>query len=100
MEFLCHAPTALAETRIAYLPTAHEDLTARLSDSLCHMGGRFFGDALVTLAMVVGTNIEDGMVFTVVPSDEFVVFLDEREETVARLGHLSAFFHLRQQPTT
>ena len=50
--------------------------------------------------MVVGTDIKDGVVLTVVPANELVVLLDKREEAVAALAHLTAFLHLSQKPTT
>jgi hypothetical protein len=41
------------------------------------------GDALVSLAMVVGAYIKDGMVFTIVPTDDFFVRLGKGEEGLA-----------------
>ena len=57
-------------------------------------------DALVALAVVVGTHIEDGMIFAVIPTDELVVFLDKREEAVAAILVLAALLHLSQKPRT
>ena len=50
--------------------------------------------------MVIGTDIEDGMVVAVVPADELIVFLDEREEVVGTILVLAAFLYLGQQPRT
>ena len=58
----------------------------------------FFGDALVALAVVVGTDIKEGMVFAVVPADECIFLPGEGEEVVAALSHLSALLHLCQEP--
>ena len=58
----------------------------------------FLGDALVALAVVIGTDIKEGVVFAVVPTDEHIFFLGEREEVVAALSHLSALLHLCQEP--
>ncbi len=52
----------------------------------------------IALAVVVGADVEDGVVLTVVPAYEPVVFLDEGEEVVARLSHLAALLHLCQEP--
>ena len=48
--------------------------------------------------MVIGTDVEDGMVLTIVPTDELIVFLDKREEVVLLLLVLHTTTHLRQQP--
>ena len=50
--------------------------------------------------MVVGADIEDGMILAVVPADEFIVLLDEREEARASVIKLLAFLHLSQEPRT
>ena len=58
-------------------------------------------DALVALAMVVGTDIEDGVVVAIVPADEFVLFLREREEAIGGSGAAARVFpclHLSYQP--
>ena len=62
------------------------------------MGRSFFGDALIALAVVVGADVEDGVVLAVVPAYESVVFLDKGEKVVARLSHLAALLHLCQEP--
>ena len=56
------------------------------------------GDALIALAVVVGTHIEDGVILAVVPTDELVVALGEREEIVATALVLFALLYLCQQP--
>ena len=53
-------------------------------------------DALIALAVVVGADVEDGVVFAVVPSNERVVGFLEGEEIV--LGPLLAMLQLGQQP--
>ena len=50
--------------------------------------------------MVIGTDIEDGMVFAVIPANELIVLLDEREETVFPLTTLLSPTHLCQKPRT
>ena len=56
------------------------------------------GDTLVALTVVIGTDIEDGVVLAVVPSDQFVVFLGKREEAVVTVLMLTTLLHLGQQP--
>ena len=34
-------------------------------------------DTLVTLTMIIRTNIKDSVVITVIPPDQFIIFLDE-----------------------
>ena len=68
-------------------------------NSLFHMFVGGLGDALVTLAVVVGAYIKYGMVVAVVPSDELVVFFDELEESVTSRFLVPALFYLCQQPT-
>ena len=59
------------------------------------------GDALVALAVVVGTDVEDGVILAVVPANEFVVLFHEREERVAAsILQLASLLNLGQQPRT
>ena len=55
-------------------------------------------NSLITLTVVIGTNIEKSMVFAIVPTDEHILLLHEREEIVATLRHLSTMLHLSQKP--
>ena len=74
---LADAATALAETGIAdFAGMADDETTGGADGSICILA-QLAGDALVALAMVIGTDIEDGMVFTVIPADNLVLFLDE-----------------------
>ena len=51
--------------------------------------------------MVVGADVENGVVLTVVPANQLIVLLGEREEVVAAsVAQLTAFLHLSQQPGT
>ena len=100
LELLGTSATALRETGIADLTVVDQDLTSRLADDLLDGWCALFRNALVALAVVVGTDIEDSMVFTVVPADEFIVFLDEREEACSTLPQPLALLHLGQEPRT
>ena len=40
------------------------------------------------------------MIFAIVPTDEHILLLHEREEIVSTLRHLSAMLHLSQKPRT
>ena len=90
--------TAFREASVADVAIVGEHLTASIFDGFSHMRTRLHGNALVALTMVVGTNIEDGVVFAVVPFYQRVVALFEREEVVATLFLLATFLHLSQQP--
>ena len=69
-------------------------------NSLRHFLTRCLGYALITLAMVVGTNIEYGVVLTVVPLYKFVVLAYKRKESVATLARLQSatLLNLCQKP--
>ncbi len=86
LELLCYSAATLAETGIANVVAIHQYLAARLIDRFLHMHISRLGDALVTLAMVIGAYVKDSMVFAVVPTDVFGFGLDEREETVVFLA--------------
>ena len=95
---LAHTAAALAETGIADVAFRHEHLATRGTNGHGHVGTRLLGYALVALAMVVGTHIEDGVVLAVVPAYELIVFLYEREEIVGTLFELAALLYLCEQP--
>ena len=50
--------------------------------------------------MVISTDVEESMVLAVVPTYQFIVFLDEREETIFLLLVVLTMLHLCQQPRT
>ena len=70
-------------------------LSARRIDYLVHQTGGLAGDALVALAMVVGTHIEAGVLFTVVPADDLC--RRDKRGLIPRIDK-SVFLHLCQQP--
>ena len=100
LELFGLAATAFVEAGIADLSVVGEHLSAGLGDGLCHMGVAGLGDALIALAVVVGTDVEDGMVFAVVPADDLIIFLDEGEEAVVAVLVTLALLHLCQEPGT
>ena len=100
MEFLSYSAAAFRESGIANLAAIQQHLATGQPDSLGNMWRGFLRDALVALAVVIGTHIKEGMVLTVVPANQRILLLGEREEIVAALSHLSALLHLRQQPRT
>ena len=69
LEFFECTATAFREAGIAYLTVGCQYLSAGGSDGLLYDFGGGAGNALVTLAMVVCTDVETGVVFTVVPTD-------------------------------
>ena len=98
LELLGHASAALRESCIANLVAIHQYLSASLTYCLFHMCVVGACYALISLAMVVGTHIEDGVILTVVPTNKLVVALGEREEVVASALMLAALLNLCQQP--
>ena len=99
-KFFGRAPTTFGETRVANLVVINQNLTTSGLNSFCNSCVRCLGDTLIALAMVVGTNIKDGMVFSVVPTDIFFFSFGKREESVALLAHCVSFFDLGKEPAT
>lgn len=80
-EFFGYSSATFGETGIANALTVHEQLAACGADSFGDCCVRCFGDSLITLAVVVGTHVEDGVVFAVIPADVFVFGLHKGEES-------------------
>ena len=100
LELLGDASTAFREARVADVVAIAENLPTGGLQRLLHIFACLLGDALIALAMVIGTDIENSMVLAVVPADEFIVLLDEREEAVLMLTGLFTATHLCQEPRT
>ena len=99
-EFLGHSTATFRKTCIADLIAIGENLPACGDYCLAHFGTRHDGDALIALAVIVCTNIEERMVFSVIPANVFVVLSLEREEVAFRiLGMPTALLHHFEQPT-
>ena len=98
LEFLCLTATALGETGIADLILIGKYLSAGLANGFCHLLVVGFCDALITLAMVIGTDIKDGVILAIVPADKLIILLRKREEAVATLFVPATFLDLSQQP--
>ena len=100
LEFFEHTTAALGETGITNLAVIHHHLATsgsnRLADNVC----RCTGDALITLAMVIGTDIETGMVFTVVPTDHLILSLSESRIFCLGLSDFLILLDLCQQPSS
>ena len=77
MELLGLTAAALREACVADIAIVGENLSAGLMDGLCHMRTGGFGDTLIALTVVVGTDIEDRVVFAIIPADDLIVFLCE-----------------------
>ena len=56
------------------------------------------GYTLIALAVVIGTYVEYGVVFAVIPAYEHILFLYKREETIFFALHLLTALHLCQEP--
>ena len=100
LELLSLSTTALREAGIAYLVAIGQNLSSGGADGFYHMGIIRLSDTLIALTMIIGTHIEDGVILTVVPADDLIIFLDKREETVAAVLSLLALLHLSQEPRT
>ena len=98
LELLGNATATLGETGIAYLVVVHQCLSTSGTKRLHHIRLRGIRYALIALAMVVGTDIKNGVVFAVVPSNQFVILLHKREESALLLAAFGTFHHLCQQP--
>ena len=66
LKLLGLAATAFREAGIADFTVVCQNLTTGLSDGLDYRGVVGMSNSLITLAMVVGADIEDGVVFAVV----------------------------------
>ena len=83
LELLGPSSAALREPGVADLPFGGQHLSGGGPDGRVYFRTRGARDALVALAMIIGADVEDGVVFAVVPSDEFGVRASEGEEIVA-----------------
>ena len=97
-EFFGRSAAAFRETCVADVIPRREDLPACGFDGFHH--GLVAGprDALIALAMVVGTYVEYRMVFAVVPTDQLSVAFAEREESTVVVTQLFALFYLGIEP--
>ena len=75
LEALRDAAARLRETCVAEPALVREHLAAGGADGLLHGRRRGARDALITLAMVVGADVEARVILAVVPSDETLVVL-------------------------
>ena len=100
LKLLSLSATTFREARVADLILIDQNLSARGLYGLFHSRTRLFGDALIALAMIIGTHVENGMVFTIVPAYEFIILFDKREEGSTAIFHLLALTHLGQEPRT
>ena len=97
-ELFGRSAAAFRETCVADIIPRRENLSACGFDGFHHglvAGSR---DALIALAMVVGTYVEYRMVFAVVPTDQLSVAFVEREESTVVVTQLFAFFYLGIEP--
>lgn len=67
LEFFECTAAAFGEAGITYLTVRRQYLSAGGSDSLLYDFGGGAGDALITLAMVVCTDVETGMGVALIP---------------------------------
>ena len=98
MEFLGDTAATLAESCVAYLFVACENLSSSGIHRFLNGGIAGIGDTLITLTVIIGTYIEYRVVLTVIPADYLVVLLDKREEIVGTIFQFGSLLHLCQEP--
>ena len=102
LKLLHHTATRLAEACVAQRAALHEHLAPCGADGFCDLIGRGTGDALIALAVVVGTHVEIDMVVTIPPLDLFVGRIHHFARfVVIALGTMDSLLgvDLCQQPT-
>ena len=97
--FVGLSATTLAETCVANLTVVHQDLSSRGVHSFFNLRVAGASDALIALAMVVGTDVEDGVVLAVVPADALTLAFDKGEERRRLACPFLATLHLGIEPT-
>ena len=101
LELLRLTTAAFREAGITEFVVIDQHLSAGSLDSLGHSRRRGTGDTLIALTVVVGTDIKQGMVLTVVPAKQLVLLLHKREEIIIlALATLGTFLDLIEQPRT
>ena len=93
------AAAAFGEAGIADFALAGKHQTARGEHGFDDGGAGLARDALVALAMVVGTDIKEGVVLAVVPTDKFVLLAHKGEEATRASCTLAVAQHLVEEPT-
>ena len=93
-----HTSAAFREASVADGTVVEQDLASCLLDGLLHDRIALSGDSLVALAVVVGTDIKQGMVFAVVPTDQLLLILLAAGIRLVRLRQLLVFLDLGQEP--
>ena len=94
-----HTAAAFRETGIAHLARIAQHLSTRRGHRLDHLRSGHTRQSLITLAMVIGTDIEKGMVATVVPADYLAGRVDFPARPASRLTATDETGQLGQQPT-
>src|SRR5213594_4010328 len=69
---LADSTAAFGEPRVADHSVVAEKLAVGGTNGLDSRGREDFRDALITLAVIVGTHVELGMRFAAVPAEDFV----------------------------
>ena len=98
-KFLIHSAAALREACIAKFATIGEHFAPSGIYGIAHALGALARDALITLAMVIGTHVEVHMVFAVIPLNHlvFATFLASLV-VLMLLGDALVLVDLRQEP--
>ena len=93
-ELFRHTSATFGKAGIADRFAIHQYFSLCFVDHLLDDRVGSTGNSLVALTMVVGTDIENVMVFAVVPTDQLSVAFAEREESTVVVTQLFALFYL------
>ena len=93
-ELFRHTSATFGKAGIADRFAIHQYFSPCLVDHLLDDRVGSTGNSLVALTMVVGTDIENVMVFAVVPADVFCFSLEEGKEVAALFAEGLPLFNL------
>ena len=100
LELFRYTSAAFGEAGIADVFTIRQYFASCLVDHLLDNRSRGAGNSLVTLAMIVGTDIEDIMVFAIVPADQLFVVPVIALSLLFFSCQAEVLFDLCEQPAT
>ena len=89
-----HSSATLREASIADDAVVEQDFTPCFLDSFLYDRIGFSGDPLVTLAVIIGTDIEQHVIFSVVPTNQLLLILLATGIGFFTFGQLLVFLDL------
>ena len=94
----CGSSATFREAGITYFFVVHQQTSTGSMYGFGYGIVGSFSDSLVTLTMVICAYVENGMIFTVVPTDVFFLGLDEGKESFVFSSQCLPFFDLGKKP--